>query len=448
MKKIIAIAVNQPSCSSSYQFSLSDWIAHCDHNSEKKHVLKGFVDVDSKSPVVYIQPNLRESTNHSSLLSEHFQELQGGSEHQLREGVIGFQLRFKGDPTQILFNPSSNTFGSARDWNDVSVMWKALSEQIDCSGVRLSLYLKSKVRAPQLESDLKERLSLSEISNKQVFDQIQCLPNGTISHSLSRVNSFDSDSGQTLLSDSTSEEMRASSTDTVLEPIPEGDFVYNQELLHVMRQVMRVMSAQITERLPFALGNSLSWPLEIIGQQSQRQVGFIPFSGNCYSFDREPDGTPTFKKTKDIPEPNQRTYKSYLQTIGFTPSDIQAQGMTLFEYTETGRGLYTFLNFMTDWAMEDHGHDLFLDQLNIVVFQGNVGEGQTPAMHNPAFDRFRPLFIDFHNKELLQQFCDNEKVRLIPSHKVHEKDHHPETFHRLPLVQTKIQVLLDHFSKP
>ena len=98
---------------------------------------------------------------------------------------------------------------------------------------------------------------------------------------------------------------------------------------------------------------------------------------------------------------------------------------------------------MDDWANEGGVMKPMRDSLNVIVFQGAVSETQTPAKENMSFSPYSTEFIDVDDKKTLQEVCDNEVVRLIPSHKVYKTTEMPKTNHDDVLVQAKRSKLLE-----
>ena len=231
-----------------------------------------------------------------------------------------------------------------------------------------------------------------------------------------------------------------------LSLIPKEDVVHNPPLYKMMSSLVQQMTPFVEGNHAFALGNSLSWPLELISSKQNTHVGFIPFSGNSVDFSMTESG-PGFVVNSDrvIPDKNRDVFRSFLQTIDFTPESIVKADppKVLFEYTETGRGLFTFLQFMDDWANEGGVMQPMRESLDVIVFQGAVSEAQTPAKENSSFSLYSTSFIEVDDKKTLQDVCDNEYVRLIPSHKVYKTTSLPKTNHEDGLVQLKRSKLIE-----
>lgn len=440
------------------RFSIQDWmVSERQLSGDKKHILKGFVDLSAKKAKVWIQSNPHVETSHEKLIVDEYAHL--GSREALFEGVVGFQLRYKPETHILQFNPSSNHFGSVTSVEKMGEMWTALCNAIDFSDSEPELYIKSKNLSKTFVAEL-QTITRLETVNKSLIPHFKLNNDGTMKRvavsNIPRRESFESDSSVSSddSGDYSSNSLSAMSvkgisdlfSSPLTQDIPTGDVIHHPSLYTMMSSLVEIMTPYVEGKHAFALGNSLSWPLELISAKTETPVGFIPFSGNSVDFAVTSEG-PGFVENKDrlIPDQNRDVFRSFLKNIEFTPSTIinQEPKKVLFEYTETGRGLFTFLQFMDDWALEQGVLSEMRTSLNVVVFQGAVEEGQTPARDNVSFSPYSTSFITMSDTKTLKEVCDNEFVRLIPSHKVYKTITEPRTNHEDPVVQHKKNLLLE-----
>lgn len=459
MKKTLATRLDI--FSGTQTLNMKEWINSKADALAEKCILKGFINVSpSESPQFYIQSNTSISTSHEALLNSEFSALSQPSSTNTRypkDDIIGFQLILERDTHNLLFNPASNQYGSVRSLKELTIMWDTLTKHINFSGTSPSLFIKSKHIPETLQTELTTEIKLDPTSslNKKLFPSIHLHEDGRIEFQLSTLTKSDSDSTMSLTTSESSGDFSVRSsfssvmtTESLdIHDIPPEDVVHTPPLLQMMSTLTSIITPIVSDRHPFALGNSLSWPVELVGAKTNTPVGFIPFSGNSVNFSMTEHG-PSFipVSSKQIPTENETLYRAYLKEIGFSPRDIieASPKKMLFEYTETGRGLYTFLTFMDKWAKETQVLPQMRANLDIIVFQGKVAPDQTPAEANIEFKKYPTTFINLEDKDTLKQLCDNDSLRLVPSHYVYKTQSRPTTNHTDPLVQLKKQALLNH----
>jgi hypothetical protein len=146
---------------------------------------------------------------------------------------------------------------------------------------------------------------------------------------------------------------------------------------------------------------------------------FIPFSGYFFAAEKDPmaPGSIIFKKKeKDFPSEHKiKSYRAYLASIGFfsprTIIDEYVQNKkysVIVEYTQSGKGLFSFLSIIRDWAQEE-GLSQELHQalkLYVLTCQKQLPIGLVFSLTQYQFDYsiFEITDNDFANDRLVMNF--------------------------------------------
>lgn len=166
-----------------------------------------------------------------------------------------------------------------------------------------------------------------------------------------------------------------------------------------MTKLLAWRTAIPTARPLVALGNSPLWLIYACNKAGSK---YLPFSGDLGSFQTDAskkivvsaDGMPTFNYV--APDATAAGHlKTYLTSIGMDPKSLASKPVTIIEFTSSGKGLASFLKFMSNWADEQGAPAPANWKSNIHLFVFRRSVATYPEADRPEVKKIEDALVKY-----------------------------------------------------